>query len=66
MLGADSNGASGDFYLGTDADLYAVFKPGGDLSFSATFGVFLPAAGMSYLPDTPPRWLASVTATWQL
>ncbi len=58
--------ASADSYLGTEADLYAIFKPSSDLSLSATSGVFLPAAGLSYLPDASPRWLVSATVTLSL
>lgn len=58
--------ASTASYLGTEADLYAIFKPSSDLSISATSGVFLPAAGLSYLPDASPRWLVSATVTLSL
>jgi len=58
--------ASTASYLGTEADLYAIFKPSSDLSISASSGVFLPAAGLSYLPDASPRWLVSATVTLSL
>jgi hypothetical protein len=58
--------ASTDSYLGTEADLYAIFRPGSDFTLSAAFGVFLPAAGLSYLPGAAPRWLVSATATLSL
>jgi hypothetical protein len=63
---AQFDSASKDSYLGTEADLYAVFRPGSDFSVSATFGAFLPASGLSYLPDTAPRLLASGTVTLSL
>ncbi len=66
LLDTSFDPASSAPYLGTEADLYAVFEPGTDLSLSASAGLFVPAAGTSYLPGTPARWLVCATATLSL
>ncbi len=50
------------------AELYAslTWTPLSDLSVLAGTGIFLPASGGAFLPDTPARWLLSVAAVLSL
>jgi hypothetical protein len=50
------------------AELYAslTWTPFSDLSVLAGTGLFLPASGGAFLPDTPARWLLSVAAVLSL
>ena len=63
---AELDPASDAAWLG--AELYAslTWAPFSDLSVLAGAGVFLPASGAAFLPDTPARWLVSIAAVLSL
>ncbi len=63
---AELDPASDAAWLG--AELYAslTWTPFSDLSVLAGAGMFLPASGGAFLPDTPARWLLSVAAVLSL
>ena len=63
---SDLDPASDAAWLG--AELYGslTWAPFSDLSVLAGAGVFLPASGGAFLPDTPARWLVSVAAVLSL
>ncbi len=63
---ADLDPGSDSAWLG--AELYAslTWTPFSDLSVLAGAGIFLPASGGAFLPDTPARWLLSAAAVLSL
>ena len=63
---AELDPGSDSSWLG--AELYAslTWTPFSDLSVLAGTGIFLPASGGAFLPDTPVRWLLSVAAVLSL
>jgi hypothetical protein len=56
---------SKDFWLGTEAGVYASYTPTSELSLGLNGGVFLPQGG-AFVSGTLPTYLAVVTATLKL
>jgi hypothetical protein len=53
-------------YLGSELNARASIRFSSDLSAGASAGIFIPETGSAYPKDTPLRFTASITATFNL
>ena len=63
---ADLDPGSDAAWLGAELYSSLTWTPFSDLSVLAGAGIFLPASGGAFLPDTPARWLVSAAAVLSL